>query len=131
MFSLSIINHYLVWHYGYAFIEIWHVWRSFFWFTINFFSVPQLLKSLFAPYKRVTTERGETFNLEDLAGFIIINIVSRFIGLFLRVAILLVAVLALVVLSIGIILTYIAWVTAPIVLFGFMYYGISLIIFGT
>jgi hypothetical protein len=79
----------------------------------------------------MTEERGETFNFEDLAGFIIINLISRFIGLLMRIILLLVALVCLLVLGVGIVVTYVAWTIAPILLLGLFYYGLRLIIFGT
>lgn len=127
MLFISVLHHYLLWHYGKAFAEIFHVWKNLFWFVINFFSLPQLLRSYFAPFKRMTEERGNSFSFEDLAGFIIVNLISRLVGMFLRTSIILFGVASLLLLSLGIVLTYIFWVTAPIIIAGCLYYGIVLL----
>ncbi len=77
---LTILHHYLIWHYTRAFGEIRHVAKNLLWFVVHFFSLPQLIRSFFAPYRRMTEERGNTFNLEDLASFVIIGLISRIIG---------------------------------------------------
>lgn len=122
------MHHYLLWHYGKAFAEIYHVWKNFFWFVINFFSLSQLIKSYFAPWKRMTEERSASFSFEDLAGFIIINLISRLIGMLLRTMVIVFGVASLLLLSLGIVLTYIFWVTAPIIIVGCLYYGILLLL---
>jgi len=76
----------------------------------------------------MTEERGNSFNFEDLAGFIIINLISRLIGMLMRTVIIVIGVTSLLVLSVGIVLTYIFWVTAPIIIVGCLYYGILLLI---
>lgn len=128
MLFVSVLHHYLLWHYGKAFGEIFHVWKNFFWFVINFFSLPQLIKSLFAPWKRMTEDRGKTFSFEDLASYIIVNLVSRLIGLLIRTTVIVCGIISLMFLSIGVVLTYIFWVIAPIIIAGCLYYGIVLLL---
>ncbi len=127
MLFLSIMHHYILWHYTTAFGEILHVWKNLLWFTYNFFSIPQMLRSFFSPWKRMTEERGNTFNFEDLAGFIIINIISRIVGMILRTIVLFFGLLAILILITGIVLTYIFWLLAPVLLVTCMYYGLVLI----
>lgn len=128
MLLLSIIHHYLLWHYSRAFGEIKHVAKSLIWFVINFFSLPQLLRSLVAPYRRITEGRGKTFDLEDLAGFLLINLISRIIGLILRLTIIMIGVLALLLLFSLIILTFIMWTIAPLFLLVCLLLGARLLI---
>ncbi len=127
MLFISILHHYILWHYTKAFGEIRHVWSNFFWFVLYFFSIPQLLRSYFSPWKRMTEERGKTFNFEDLAGFIIINLISRLVGALLRSFIILAGILALIIVSLGRIVTYIFWLLAPLLLLACMFYGLVLI----
>lgn len=127
MLFTAILHHYLIWHYGRAFLEIAHVWSNLFWFTYHFFSIPQLLRSYFSPWKRMTEERGATFNFEDLAGFVVINLISRFIGMLLRTVIIVMGSIALLCVSIGFVVTYVFWVFAPALLLACFYYGIVLL----
>ena len=128
MLFLSIMHHYIFWHYTSAFGEILHVWKNLMWFTFNFFSLPQMVKSYLTPWKRMTEERGNTFNFEDLAGFIIINLISRIIGIILRTTIIIMGLISLSILIVGIIATYIFWLLAPLLLIICMYYGLVLIL---
>ena len=128
MLFVSVLHHYLLWHYGKAFGEIFHIWKNFFWFVINYFSLAQLIRSYFAPFKRITEERGNLFRFEDLASFIIINLISRLIGMLIRTVIIMTGLVSLLFLSIGVVLTYIFWVIAPIIIAGCLYYGIILLI---
>lgn len=127
MLFVSILHHYLLWHYTKAFHEIFHVWKNFFWFTINFFSLPQLIRSFFAPWKRMTEERGNTFNFEDLASFVIIGLISRIIGVILRATIILSGTFVLLLLCLGLIITYTFWIFAPLCIISSLIYGIILI----
>jgi len=127
MLFVSIAHHYLLWHYTTAFREILHVWKNFMWFVTHFFSLPQLLRSYFSPWKRITEARGQTLSFEDLAGFIIINLISRLIGMFLRTSIIILGVTALLLLSVSLLFFYFFWLFAPALLLVSLYYGLVLI----
>jgi len=126
MLFTFILHHYLLWHYTKAFSEILHVWKNLFWFTFHFFSLPQLLRSYFKPWKRITEARGRAFNFEDLAGFVIVNLISRILGMIIRTSIIISGTLALILLTVGIVVTYIFWFLTPVLLVLGMYYGLVL-----
>lgn len=127
MLFLSVLHHYLFWHYTRAFGEILHLAKNFYWFTYHFFSLRDLVLSLFAPWKRMTEERGNTFSFEDLASFIIIGFISRLIGFILRSVIILSGLTTLLFLTISIIICYVFWVLAPVLLVLSLYYGLVLL----
>ena len=127
MLFLSIAHDYFLWHYSRAFKELFHVWLNFLWFTIHFFSIPQLLASWFSPFKRITEERQRAFSFEDIAGYIIINLLSRVVGAIMRSIII---VFGLAVLT-GVILTgflvQLIWVFVPMLLLGGLVFSIGML----
>ena len=128
MFFASIIHDYFVWHYTRAWWQMWGVWRNFLWMVIHFFSLPQLSRSLFSPFKRITEGRGDTFSFEDLATYVIVNLISRIIGAIVRIVIILIGLITLAFTIVGGFVTYLFWMVTPfmvIVLFGA---GISLLL---
>ncbi len=113
MSPLFIFNHYLVWHYSIALQRILVIWKNMLWFTVHYFSIPLLLRSLFAPWKRMTESKGKGWDMEAIAGAIVINFFSRFLGALIR-GILIGIGLATLAVEIGsIILVYAFWLTAP------------------
>lgn len=126
MLFAAIIRDYFVWHYTTAWFLMWGVWRNFLWFMIHFFSLPQLMRSWFAPYKRITESRGDTFDLEALASYVIIGILSRIIGAIMRTAIILVGVMALGLTIVGGFVTYLLWAVVPLLIIGLLGMSISL-----
>jgi hypothetical protein len=126
MLFAAIIRDYFVWHYTEAWFLMWGVWRNFLWFVIHFFSLPQLMRSWFAPFKRITEERGDKFDLEDLAGFVIIGILSRVVGAIARTAIIIIGVGVLALTIIGGFLTYLIWALLPFAIIGLLGMSISL-----
>lgn len=125
MLFVTIIHHYLLWHYTRAFYEIFHVWRNFLWFVIHVFSLPQLVRSWFAPFKRMTEGRGEAWNLEDLASYVIIGIISRIIGGFIRTIFIMLGILALAFVVAGGLGVFLFWVIAPVSIIVLITGGIS------
>lgn len=126
MLFVSILHHYLLWHYTYAFLEIFHVWTNFFWFIVNFFSIPQLFRSLFSPWKRIVEERKKSFDFEDIAGVVIIGLFSRIIGFTLRSVIIISGLFTLALLLIFLFIVYIFWLLAPAFMIGSLVYGVIL-----
>lgn len=124
---LTILHHYLVWHYTRAFGEIRHVAKNLLWFVVHFFSLPQLIRSFFAPYRRMTEERGNAFNLEDLASFVIIGLISRIIGMILRTVVILCGLATLSILLVLIVATFVFWITAPLAIVTLIIIGLRFI----
>jgi hypothetical protein len=128
MFFLTIVHHYLLWHYSRAFLEIWHVWLNLLWFVVHFFSMGDLLKHWFAPYKRIVEDRGRAWNLEDFASYVIIGFFSRVVGGLIRTILLLIGTVCLLALFILGCATYLFWLAAPIVFVSLLATGIGLIV---
>lgn len=128
MLFLSIVHYYLLWHYSRAFLEIFHVWFNFLWFIVHFFSIPQLLRSLFSPWKRIVEDKKSKWNFEDLAAYIIIGFFSRLIGFFIRTTVIITGLISLLCAVIAGFAVYVFWIAAPfaiIILFGF---GLTLVL---
>ena len=85
------------------------------------------MRSWISPWKRTTTGRGEKWNLEDLAGYIIIGIITRIIGFILRTAIISVGLLVLLVVIVGGFAAYALWIAMPVVIIAMIAFGIAFI----
>ena len=130
MLFTTIARDYLRWHYGSAFHELFHVWLNFLWFIIHFFSIPQLTRSLFLPWKRITEER-RGYSFENIASFIIINLLSRLVGAMVRGTIVLIGLLILFATIITGLMVSLLWFAAPIIVVVLIALGISVIISNT
>lgn len=75
----------------------------------------------------MTEDRGDTFNFEDLAGFIIINILSRLVGMILRTSIILTGTVALLIVLLITITTYVFWIMAPAAILVCLILGVTLL----
>lgn len=98
------------------------------WFVVHFFSIPQLMSSWFAPWKRIVEGRGNKWNFEDLAGFIIIGFLSRLIGFLLRSVVISLGLICLTITILGGLATYIFWIAAPFFIIGLFGTGLTILL---
>jgi hypothetical protein len=125
MLFLTIIRHYLLWHYTEAYKELFSVSKNLIWFVVHFFSLPQLLRTLFSPWRRIVEEKKRNWNIEDFASRVLINIISRIIGAIMRLLVIsigLVCLLATLTISLA---TCILWVFMPAIIIGCFALGIT------
>ncbi len=124
MLFLTIIRHYLLWHYSEAYKELFSVCKNLIWFVVHFFSLPQLLKTLFSPWRRIVEEKKKAWDLEDFASRILINILSRIIGAIMRLLVISIGLVCLIVTLTLAALTCILWVFMPAIIIGCFVLGI-------
>lgn len=75
----------------------------------------------------MTEGRGDRFSLEDIAGYLIINFLSRLVGAIMRFIIILIGLLFLTGVVLITVLTYVFWIFAPALLLVSLLYGLVLI----
>jgi hypothetical protein len=127
MAGAFFIFDYLVWHYTRAFRDVSSFWMNIAWFVIHFFSIPLLLRTLFSPWKRVTTEHTK-YGLEDLAETILFNIMSRVVGALIRSVLLIMGIVSLVVVLVAYVAFLTLWAVLPAVALFSLMSGISLLL---
>jgi hypothetical protein len=88
------------------------------------FSVRQLLRTLFAPWKRITTPPGRS--LEDRMHAVVDNAFSRVVGFVVRVGVLIGAFVSIVVVAILTIIEIIVWPLLPVAIPGCIIAGFVL-----
>lgn len=125
MLFLSIAHDYFLWHYSRAFKELFHVWLNLLWFVVHFFSIPQLAKSWFAPFKRIVEQKKPGFHFEDIAGYVIINLLSRVVGATLRTILIGIGMLVLLLLIAAGFLIFLSWVFLPIFVVAALTFGVG------
>ena len=128
MIFTSILTDYFRWHYSRAFAEIFHVWLNLLWFLIHFFSLPQLARSWFSPWKRMTQVREKTLNFEAIASYLVINVLTRLIGATLRASVICIGCLCLLLTVVFGIIVYLFWLFAPLLIIALFTLGISLLV---
>jgi len=76
-----LIFDYFLWHYLEAPKKILKIWGNFLRFFVGYFiPIPQLLRTLFAPWKRDVTSYDRGFDLGKFLETFLFNLISRFLG---------------------------------------------------
>ena len=125
---MAILHHYVVWHYTQAFFQFFNIWRNLIWFVVHFFSLPDLLRSWIAPWKRITETRAKAWDVEDFIGTIIINLLSRIIGFIMRTIVIILGTFSLFATLIGGVGGLLVWVVAPALIIFLLILGVAYII---
>jgi len=107
---------YLKWHYGRGLKELFGVFGNFLWFVSNFFSFKLLLKTLFAPWKRLGESYGSIFDFENFASSFVINLLMRLVGFITKTIVIIVGAVAYVFTCLLLFLAIIFWILAPVFL---------------
>ncbi len=79
-----LFGSYLAWHYAEAPKDIARITGNYVWFFFNMFSVGLLLRTLFAPFKRIQEERRPGFDPGEFFSRIIVNLMTRLVGAVVR-----------------------------------------------
>jgi hypothetical protein len=109
---------YLKWHYGRGLREFFGVSGNFLWFVSNFFSFKLLLKTLFAPWKRLGEHYEGGLDLSAFASALIVNGLMRVVGFCTKTLVLLVGLVSYIVVLVFSFFIFIIWVLAPLILLG-------------
>ena len=119
------LPYYLAWHYGIAYFDMKNIWKNFIVFIYDFFSLKTLLFSLFSPWHRMS--EGYSKGFEGLMGTFIVNTLMRFVGAFVRLFFIISGLLAIFIIILVGIVTFILWTVLPFLLIYTLLQGIYLI----
>ena len=105
---------YVQWHYAKAFSSIWRIVGNFVWFFYNFFSIPLLIHTLFAPWHKLQ-EKNKGLVLGKIFENFIANSMMRIFGLVVRLSTITIGIGCILgTLCAGLIFT-LFWIVAPLV----------------
>ena len=105
-----------VWHFSEMPRFLLGVWKNYILFALNYFSLPILLKSLFAPWRRYRWSYPKGFNIGEFFSTLISNIFSRIIGAMMRIVLILVGfLLQIFVVLLGAVV-FLFWVLLPFII---------------
>ena len=122
-----ILPQYFFWHYTKGLLELFQIWWNVIYFIFYFFSLPQLLKTLLAPWKRMGEKNRKGFQIEALFETLVYNLVIRTVGFLVRATtIILGTVTLLLVISAGI-LAILFWLVLPVAIILLLVASVKLI----
>lgn len=126
MIIVWLLPQYLSWHYSTALTDGARLTRNLLFAIGHVFSFGDLLTGLFSPWHRMTEKpSGKRFDVEDLAGRIVVNIMSRLIGAISRLCVVMIGLVTLTASLVFVVVGYAAWVLAPLLVAGLIISGVQ------
>lgn len=86
----NIFFHFLLWYLWKMPKEIFKSWLNFLKFGLDFFSVPLLIKTWFAPWRRYSWDYGRGFDIKRYLETLFSNLITRTIGAVVRTILILI-----------------------------------------
>lgn len=124
----SVFRNYISWHYSVAYVDQLYIVKNYFWFLGRFFSVSEVLKSLFAPWKRLHEEKGNLIHSPgQFFGALIVNTIMRIVGFLIRTIFLAVALILTIFCACVYAVVTVCWTVLPFLVIYFFIKGIMLI----
>lgn len=118
------LPYYLAWHYTTALSDMKNIWKNFFSFIWNFFSIGLLVRTLFSPWHKMAENYGK---IEDLFGNLIVNTMMRLVGAVVRLLFIIMGLFSIVLCAVVGVAVYIFWLVLPFLLIYTLLQGIYLI----
>ncbi len=116
MKTFAVTLGYLKWHYSRALKSISLIWKDFFIFLFNFFSIKSVVRNFFDPWKRMSDPYPHTFNFKDFLFAVIGNTITRIIGIIMRLLVLVIGLIVLALFCLVLPLALIIWILLPFIL---------------
>jgi len=115
MVSSNILTQWISWHFFEVPKKILKGWRNFLKFNLNYFSLPDLIKSYFAHWRRYRWKYPKGLRIGKIFEVFISNLFSRLIGMVARTGLILIGILVEVFLLILGIIVFLTWLTLPLI----------------
>lgn len=127
MFAFRLSIQYFAWHYTQAIVDLWRILENITWFIVQFFSMGTVARTLFAPWRRMDEAPRGGFHPQEWFEALVVNILMRIVGFFMRLILLLLGLTALIVVIVTGIAVMVVWFFMPLViLFAFIAGGMLL-----
>lgn len=103
-------------------------WKNFLKFGLNYFSIPLLLKTLFSPWRRYRWTYPKAFDIGIYLEVFFSNLISRILGLILRVFLIFFGFLTEILFIFGGLFILFIWLILPFLIFLGFYFGFRILL---
>lgn len=114
MFQLLLSG--IHWHYTKAYKEIFILYKRFSGFIFHLFSIKDLLRTLFLPWQQLGERYQGGFHMKALFESLILNLLMRVVGFFVRVFVILIGCILSIILSVLFLIIIVFWTFIPFIL---------------
>lgn len=127
MKTAQIILGYLKWHYSKAIHSLSQILNNFLYFISEFFSLKLLFRNFFSPWKRMTDEYPNSFNLKDYFYAFMTNLIVRVVGIIMRTFIIIIGLICFITFVLAYPIIIVLWLILPLIVIILMLMGLFLI----
>jgi len=118
----NILVSWVVWHFVQMPKFLFLIWKNYILFSLEFFSAPLLLATLFSPWKKEAWGYSKGLDIGKFFYTLFGNIISRIMGAICRVILIVLSIVALALILVAGFVTILIWILLPFIF-------ISLILF--
>lgn len=127
MTNNNILTTWFYWHFYETPKVLLQVWRNFVLFSMNFFSTPLLLKTLFSPWRRYKWNYPRSFDIGKYLETIISNLFSRLMGAICRIFLIIIGTIFQIFVVIAGAILFLGWLVLPILLLAGLLFALNII----
>jgi hypothetical protein len=109
----NIFSDWLIWNFYEMPNFLLGVWQNYILFALNYFSLPQLLKSLFSPWKKYKWGYPKGFDIIEFLNTFISNIFSRIMGAVMRIFLIVVGIIFQLFVLVAGAIVFLSWILFP------------------
>lgn len=125
---VTVLGHYFIWHYGRAVRDLTRIYKNLIVFTFNFFSVPILVASFFAPWRRMGEDYPErSIEPFDYFSVFLVNLIMRLVGISMRGIVIVLGMIFTILLTLSYPLVLLFWLILPFVIVIIFFVGFGLL----
>lgn len=118
----NIISEWFYWHFYDMPKFLLEVWQNYISFALNYFSLPILLKSLFAPWRKYRWKYPKGFDVIEFFNTLVSNSVSRFLGAIVRIILIVAGIIFQIFVLLAGAVVFLFWILIPfIAIAGFLF----------
>jgi hypothetical protein len=122
----SIVLQYLQWHFIDQARGVFRAWKNFLKFGLNYFSIPLLLKTFCATWRRCRYSYPKSFDFKEYLDAFTFNAVSRAMGMIMRIILIIVGAISEFFIFLAGLVIFLLWLFLPILVIIGLISGIKL-----
>lgn len=124
----NIVFQYIFWQIFEVPKNIFKAWKNFFLFYLNYFSIPELVKTFFSHWRRYRWEYPKGFELGIYFEVFFSNLISRSLGVVLRTFLIIAGLIWEIFIIFSGLLVLIGWFLLPILLILVLWHGLRILL---
>ncbi len=109
--------------------EILKAWRNFLIFNLNYFSIPVLLRTLFAYFRKYSWAYPKGFDLAKYLEVALSNFISRILGAAMRIILICLGLAVEIFIIFGGLVLLLLWLALPALIIFLLYHGFRILFF--